>query len=189
MPEPPTTIAVRVRPAVHRDAAAMRDLLEELGYPMSADEVHARLRVLTAEPATKLMVAEHEDRVVGIAVLHWFELLERPGSFSRLLALVVTDDHRGQGVGRQLVEACENIARKNGSLGLEVTSAPHREDADAFYQELGFVAGASRYYRKTFAAGKGATRGEPTSQVAGASPGPASLERTGIPEQEGERRD
>ncbi len=170
MPDTNATVAVRVRPAVHRDARAMRDLLEELGYPMSEDDVHARLRVLTAEPATKLMVADHDDRVVGIAVLHWFELLERPGSFARLLALVVTDDHRGRGVGRQLVEACENTARKNGSLGIEVTSAPNRDDADAFYRELGFVPGASRYYRKTFptAAGPGsspaATKGATTSR-------------------------
>jgi len=150
LPLSPAAEMVAVRAVDHRDAADVQGLLNDLGYPMSLDEVHSRLRALDAERSTKVLVAEGGDRVIGLAVIHWFELLEKPGPFARLLALVVSNRARGTGVGRRLVEAVEAVARRAGCLGMEVTTAAHREQAQGFYEGMGFSTGESRYYRKAF---------------------------------------
>jgi GNAT superfamily N-acetyltransferase len=149
---PPIASAERVavRPVDHKDAASVQVLLGELGYPQDLDAVHARLRALAGERATKVFVAEDRGEVVGVAVVHWFELLEKPGAFARLLALVVSRQYRGSGVGRRLVEAAETVARRSGCLGIEVTTGAKRQDAQGFYEEIGYTTGESRYYRKSF---------------------------------------
>ncbi len=150
LPLSPAAEMVAVRAVDHRDAADVLELLTDLGYPMSLDDVHARLRALDGERNTKVLVAEGGDRVIGLAVVHWFELLEKPGPFARLLALMVSNRARGTGVGRRLVEAAETVARRTGCLGIEVTTAAHREQAQGFYEGMGFSTGESRYYRKSF---------------------------------------
>lgn len=144
----PTAERLSVRGVVHRDAGAVRDLLGELGYPMSLDDVHSRLRALEGERDTKVLVAEDDGEIAGLAVVHWFELLEKPGRFARLLALVVARAYRGGGVGRLLVESSEAIARRAGCLGIEVTTAARRDEAREFYRQMGFETGESTYYRK-----------------------------------------
>lgn len=144
---------ISVRPVDHRDARPIATLLGELGYEMSLDDVHARLRALSSERSTKLLVAEDAGDVVGITVVHWFELLEKPGPFARLLALVVSRRYRGAGVGRRLVESAEGLARRSGCLGIEVTTAVRRREAHGFYEQMGYATGESRYYRKSFARG------------------------------------
>jgi GNAT superfamily N-acetyltransferase len=141
-------VRVGVRSVVHTDAAAVRDLLGELGYPMSLDDVHARLRALDGERSTKVLVAVDGDAVAGLAVVHWFELLEKPGPLARLLALVVGRGYRGTGVGRRLVESAETLARRAGCLGIEVTAGIQRDEAQSFYEQMGYGTGESRYYRK-----------------------------------------
>ena len=147
---PSTAAADRlaIRGVVHKDAAAVAQLLGELGYPMTLDDVHARLRALEGERSTKVLVAEDSGQIAGLAVVHWFELLEKPGPYARLLALVVRRGYRGGGVGKKLVEAAEAIARRSGCLGIEVTTGVQRDEAQAFYEQFGFETGESRYYRK-----------------------------------------
>ncbi|MEX2458207.1 MAG: GNAT family N-acetyltransferase [Actinomycetota bacterium] len=140
--------SVGVRPVVHTDAAAVQVLLEDLGYPMSLDDVHSRLRALDGERSTKVLVAVDGDQVAGLAVVHWFELLEKPGPLARLLALVVGRGYRGTGVGRRLVDAAEALAKRTGCLGIEVTTGVQRDEAQSFYEQLGYGTGESRYYRK-----------------------------------------
>ncbi|MCA1726333.1 MAG: GNAT family N-acetyltransferase [Actinobacteria bacterium] len=147
---PFTAERVTVRTVHHKDAGPIRDLLGELGYPQELDDVHSRLRALAGERTTKVFVAEDGADVVGVAVVHWFELLEKPGPFARLIALVVSRSYRGTGVGRRLVEAAEGVARRSGCLGIEVTTAARRREAQGFYEQMGFATGESRYYRKAF---------------------------------------
>jgi len=127
-----------VRPAMPDDAARMAEILTELGYPVTADEVAGRLAYWLHDEASQLLVAEVDGLVVGSISLHAIPYLERTGRWLRIESLVVDASVRRAGTGRALMAAAERQARAWGCLQIEVTSRRSREDAHAFYGQLGF---------------------------------------------------
>lgn len=120
------------------DAESLGELLAQLGYPTSADDIQTRLEHLLTAPDVGLLVAESGDDLVGLATFHIFGLIYRPRPQCRLTALVVHSRHRRGGIGAELVQAVERIARGRGCYRLELTTRPNRGEALAFYQALGF---------------------------------------------------
>ncbi|MCT2583382.1 GNAT family N-acetyltransferase [Actinophytocola gossypii] len=129
---------IDLRPVRPTDASAIADLLTQLGYPADADQVRARLRNWLPDQHSRLVAAESDGVVVGVAALHVMPLLEYDGRLARLLALVVDQAWRGHGVGRALVTRAEHEARELGCRELEITSSRYREDAHRFYHGLGY---------------------------------------------------
>ncbi|HEY8478387.1 MAG TPA: GNAT family N-acetyltransferase [Spirillospora sp.] len=78
------------------------------------------------------MAAEAGGGVAGVAALHALTLLEHTGRRGRLVALVVDDRVRGRGIGRALMLAAEDHARRLGCRDMEITSARNRSAAHAF---------------------------------------------------------
>jgi N-acetylglutamate synthase-like GNAT family acetyltransferase len=144
MPSAESRIAVRDANA--RDREALRDLLRELGYPSEKGALDRRLERIEAEPSARVVVAERNGSLVGLASLHVLHLIERP-PLGRLSAIVVTGSERRGGVGRALVERVEEEARAAGCDRLEVTSGEWREDAHAFYRNLGFEETSMRFIK------------------------------------------
>jgi GNAT superfamily N-acetyltransferase len=133
-----------IRDACAEDAAAIADLLGQLGYPAETDAVRPRLQRL-AEAGDRLVVAEVDGEVVGLASLHVSPSLEYDEPAGKLAALVVAERHRGTGVGRALVEAMEAEARTRGCGAFFLTTAERRADAHAFYERLGLEYTGRRY--------------------------------------------
>lgn len=127
-----------LRPATSDDAARIAELLTELGYPVTAEEVAERLAYWLPDEASQLLVAEVDGLVVGSISLHAIPYLERTGRWLRIESLVVDASVRRSGAGRALVATAERQARAWGCLQIEVTSRRSRHDAHAFYGELGF---------------------------------------------------
>jgi N-acetylglutamate synthase-like GNAT family acetyltransferase len=140
----PSAAAVTVRDADAGDRQAMRGLLGELGYSSDAQVLDRRLERIDAEPSVRVVVAERDGALVGLASLHVLHLIERP-PLGRLSAIVVTGSERRRGVGRALIERIEGEARAAGCARLEVTSGEWRDDAHAFYRELGFEETSKRF--------------------------------------------
>jgi N-acetylglutamate synthase-like GNAT family acetyltransferase len=80
--------------------------------------------------AGNIWVAEVEGRVVGLAGLI-------PDAFE-LEPVVVSKQHRGQGVGRLLAEAVISAARKSGARTVQVRPVARNIEAVRFFHELGF---------------------------------------------------
>jgi GNAT superfamily N-acetyltransferase len=132
---PPTTI---IRAAAAHDVADLASLLEQLGYPSSADDVRERLRRLSELATAVVLVAEREGKAVGLASGHVFPALHISAPVAWLTSLVVDAQHVRAGVGRALCAAIETWARARGALRISVTSGSHREDAHAFYRRVGY---------------------------------------------------
>jgi len=135
-----------IRDARPTDADAIARLLTQLGYPSEAEAVESRLdRLLIV--GDRVAVAEVDGAVVGLAHLQVTPAIERDRPAAKLGALVVDEAHRGHGIGRLLVEAMEEEARRRACELLYVTSSERRDDAHAFYERIGLEQTGRRYGR------------------------------------------
>lgn len=132
------TVMATIRPADMSDAPPIATLLSELGYPAGTDDVAVRLGYWLEDAQSRLLVAEVNGHISGVAAMHAIPLLEHTGRRARLVALVVRDALRAQGVGRALVKAAEQAARDLSCRDMEITSARDRAVAQRFYARLGY---------------------------------------------------
>ena len=128
-----------VREAGPADAPRIAELLGQLGYPASHEEVARRLQYWAATPNSCILLADESGLVVGCLSVHAVPYLERTGCWARIESLVVDTTVRGRGVGRALVAAAESMASGWGCLDIEVTSSRTRADAHCFYARLGYT--------------------------------------------------
>jgi GNAT superfamily N-acetyltransferase len=128
-----------LRPARESDAPALAVLTTQLGYPTRTEEAAARLRTLQGSPEDAVLVAALEEgEVIGwihVTAVHGLEL----PPYALIVGLVVHEDHRGRGIGEELVEATAEWAHRNGYDTLRVRSNTVRARAHAFYERLGFT--------------------------------------------------
>ncbi|MEV4312967.1 GNAT family N-acetyltransferase [Actinocrispum sp. NPDC049592] len=130
------------------DAAAVNELLHQLGYPQDDTTATAtRIQDWTDDHASAAYVADADGDLLGLIAVHTSPFFERAGSWGRIVALVVSDQARGQGVGGRLVAAAESFAASRGCVRMEVTSSDRREDAHEFYRRRGYIDRAGRSSR------------------------------------------
>jgi GNAT superfamily N-acetyltransferase len=136
-----------IREASVDDAVGLVPLLEQLGYPSNADQIRRRLERLLSDPASNVLVASYDERLIGLAALHVFPLLEQDRPVGQLIALAVDKAWRRQGIGRALVSAAERAAREHGCSALLLNSGDRRSDAHDFYSRLGFRVTGRRFVK------------------------------------------
>ena len=131
--------AVTIRRAEARDAPILSQLLAQLGYPASVEEIPARLNAVATFPRAAAFVATNGyGEVVGLVTTHIFPSIHDNGPVAWLTTLVVLEDARGAGIGSSLVKHVENWARENGAQRLSVTSGAQRKATHAFYENRGY---------------------------------------------------
>ncbi len=129
---------LRVRKAVMADAGRLADLATELGYPSNPAEVRRRLRLVLRRPDHAVFVAEGpDDGVVGWAHVFVHALVESD-TFAEVGGLVVDARGRGRGIGKMLMRRVESWARSRGAKNVWLRSNIIRQDAHAFYKQLGY---------------------------------------------------
>jgi len=119
------------------DAYAMDPMGD--GKPLSAEARRALIPGLQQHPTTVIFLAFLTGKAIGIAVCFrgFSTFAARP--LINISDLAVLLAHRGQGIGRRLLEAVERKARDIGccKLTLEVQENNHR--ARQIYEAVGFA--------------------------------------------------
>lgn len=132
-------MVITTRPADTHDAAGLARLLGQLGYPATDADVLERLVYWSADRHSRVIAADTGGALAGVAAVHAIPLLEHTGRRGRLVALVVDESARGNGVGRALVRAAERAAAQElGCQEMEITSARNRPAAHGLYAALGY---------------------------------------------------
>ena len=140
---------VWIRPIEQKDALAVAELLVELGYPTTEKGVHDRIASAHGRAlSTFAFVADVDDRVVGCISGYVAPYFPRGSLLCRVTALVVTSAERAHGIGKALMAAAAEHARKSGCAALEVTTSEDRARAHRFYESIGFVHTSRRYLRE-----------------------------------------
>jgi len=128
---------VNVRPIREDDAEAVAQLVKQLGYDRTPDQVRRWIDGLDSRPEQAAFVAELNGEVVA-----WIDVsLEHhlQSELSGLIGgLVVRDGVRGAGIGRRLCERAEDWSREQGAKKIRVTSRSTREAAHRFYLRDGY---------------------------------------------------
>jgi ribosomal protein S18 acetylase RimI-like enzyme len=123
-----------VRPS---DIECLARLNEQLGYDSDPTRMKVHLKQVAQDPFHHLVVAAHEDVVVGFA--HCFE---RPSVEKGLdlvvQSLVVNSDLRRTGIGRTLMAEVERLAAEKSCERVVLSSRIDRAEAHQFYQKLGY---------------------------------------------------
>jgi len=138
---------VRVVASVDDDlVAALTALVPQLSRS-APPPTREQLARIAADAATTLFVAEDDGRIVGSLTLVTFEI---PTGRRAWIEDVVTDvAARGKGVGSALVNAAVAQAAEFGARTVDLTSRPHRADANSLYVRLGFEHRTTNVYRRT----------------------------------------
>lgn len=136
---------INIRRAVPADAAALPELVAELGYPTGSQELQQRLDSLTAA-GDQVLVAVRQEQVVGFVLLHRTYFLHRPPD-GRVVTLVVTAEYRSQGIGNQLLRAAEQALIQLGCGRIEISSGARREAAHRFYLREGYIEQPKRFIK------------------------------------------
>jgi GNAT superfamily N-acetyltransferase len=131
------TAKTRIRQARPGDVASLAELAGELGYPTTAKEIRQRLTWLKPANMHVVFVAEAGGRLLGWTHVSRNYLLESAVR-AEVNGLIVSSAARSQGVGKLLLRAAEEWARKQKCTGVNLRSNVIRDRAHAFYLREGY---------------------------------------------------
>ena len=136
-----------IRKATPLDAPAIAQLSAQLGYPVEAEAMAARLERVLPRDEHVVFVAETAE-VVGWIHASEQEILEY-GKLCEIWGLVIGAGERGKGIGRRLIDAVEAWARDRDLAEIQVRSNVIRPESHPFYERMGYTRYKTQHaYRK-----------------------------------------
>jgi GNAT superfamily N-acetyltransferase len=143
---------MKIRAARRDDFGAVTRLLEELGRPTVAEgteaDCHAIWNDQVVDPNAHHLVAEDETGVVGFCSLHFRTRLNWPNEEAWVPDLIVTEEARRKGIGRDLLEEVGRRARERGCHAITLESAYHRAEAHHLYRTFRMRDVGKSFYKK-----------------------------------------
>lgn len=137
-----------IRDVELNDASQLAALMCELGYETTPAEMEARLKLVLSNPAYKTFVAVMDGRVCGMIGTITCPSYEHNDPGGRVLALVTLSMARRRGIGRALVAAAEKDFAERGIKRVALNTQLTREDAQKFYESLGYERNGWRFVKQ-----------------------------------------
>src|SRR2546421_8705400 len=126
-------VDVTVRVAEAADAEALAELMTQLGYETRASEMQMRMEGIRADKNYATFVAVSKGKVCGMIGTFTCYTYEHNSPSANIIALVVSKEMRGRGVGHALIAAAEkNLAERN-IRRVAVLTRFERREAHVFY--------------------------------------------------------
>ena len=129
-----------IRPALKEDCPSLMLLIKELAhFEKAPDEVSVSMVEFEdagfgIRPVFKAFVAEFQSGIVGFA-LYYIRYSTWKGCRMHLEDILVTEKHRGKGIGSLLFDACILEANQTGLNGIVWQVLNWNEPAIAFYKK------------------------------------------------------
>lgn len=128
-----------IRLAQEDDIEAMCVLLDRL-FSIEQDFIPDRerqtagLRLLLEQPDADVLVAERDGAVIGMCTLQILLSTAEGGPVGIVEDVIVAPEHRGQGVGKALLQNMLKRAQARGLTRLQLLADRHNTPALGFYQ-------------------------------------------------------
>lgn len=91
------------------------------------------------------LVAENKNEAVGFISFHTQNLLHHCGRVGEIQEFFINENHRGKGVGRQLIEKMMQYADEHFLKSIEVTTNKRRVENVMIYENLGFTLSHNKF--------------------------------------------
>ena len=116
------------------DVKSICDINQEaLGYSFSPED--------TAQDSHHFLLGYEDEAshvLLGYVHAEVYESLYSKAGFN-ILALAVSPQAQGQGIGKSLLQGLEEEAKRRGYGFIRLNSADHRLGAHAFYEKVGYT--------------------------------------------------
>ena len=127
-----------IRVAEINDAAALAQLMCELGYETTKSEMRMRLEQIATDARCRTFVAKIDNELCGMIGTLTHASHEHNGLSGKIIALIVSERRRRRGIGRALIAAAERDFAKRKVTRITLTTRFTRENAHRFYEALGY---------------------------------------------------
>lgn len=104
-------------------------------------------RILDHPDQHVLLGYEKDGKIIGYVHAQLYEMLYNPYSFFNIISMAVSSDYQGEGIGSQLLDTIEEIAKEKELDGIRINSGENRKEAHTFYQKHNYE---SRREQKRF---------------------------------------
>ena len=129
---------MNIRKAKLDDYKDLAKLNIDLGYDYPVEKVKKNLKNILDKNIDLLYVAVNEnDRAIGFIHFGSYDLIYLD-NFIDIIGLVVSNDHRKKGIGKELLDVAENYGKINGYAGVRLVSGEDRIEAHRFYEKCGY---------------------------------------------------
>ncbi len=126
-----------IRIANVNDAANIKLLLNQLGYPTQPEQLTDKISRLINHPDQSLVVYDNGG-VKAVMSIHFVPQLALDGDFAIISYLAVDETARSEGIGRQLEEYCVRLAEGRNCDRIQVHCHIRRTEAHRFYERQGY---------------------------------------------------
>lgn len=107
---------------------------EELDFEVFATIFHENI----SNKNNLYLLAENENEGLGFISFHTQNLLHHCGLVGEIQEFFIHQNHRGKGIGRQLINEIMQYADQNNLKSIEVTTNRRRVENVLIYENLGF---------------------------------------------------
>ena len=138
------THSINIAPAREEDLPAITELIVELSDQVDGPDatdrqtIEKNVMVLFHDPAAHFLVARNADVVVGFVNFTTRKTIVHSSESGLIDELIVSGEHRGQGIGKRLISAVMDKCRELGCCELEVSTMMSNKKARGFYKKCGF---------------------------------------------------
>jgi GNAT superfamily N-acetyltransferase len=137
-----------IRKGEMNDAAAIAQLMCELGYETTTSEMQMRLERIATDERLRTFVAVCDGNVCGMIGTLTYPSIEHNDPSGRIVALVILRTMRRRGIGRALIATVEKDFAQRGIRRIALNTQLAREDAHKFYESLGYERNGWRFVKQ-----------------------------------------
>ena len=130
-----------IRSVQVKDAGQIRDLCHQaLGYDSTLEKVAAQIDKFNQPDSGHFCFVyegEQTGHILGYVEAEVYESLYSDAGLN-ILGLAVFPSAQGRGIGCQLMERVEDLAKIKHYAFIRLNSASHRKEAHIFYEHIGY---------------------------------------------------
>ena len=130
-----------IRSVQVKDAGQIRDLCHQaLGDDSTLETVATQIEKFNLPDSDHFCFVCEEDQtghILGYVEAEVYESLYSDAGLN-ILGLAVFPSAQGRGIGRQLMERVEDLAKSKHYAFIRLNSASHRKEAHIFYEHIGY---------------------------------------------------
>lgn len=127
-----------IRKAKKEDFEDIFKLLKELWPNEGFNKENTKSIFLEVFKDREMLVAEEDKRLIGFISLSFIKNIQDQGLIGRLEEFIVTKEHRGKGIGKEMLDAITLIAKEKNCKTIDFPSTFKRKETHKFYEKQGF---------------------------------------------------